>query len=157
MAQYCGNFHNIYNKTNNMTNFVDIRNKKTCDMAKHNELGQWGEQIAADLLVTKGYAIVERNWRAGNMELDIVAMKGSRIVFVEVKTRSTDFVDPADAVDRRRMMRMVRAAHSYVRSREIPHEVQFDVIIIVGNPESGATPRVEHIADAFLPPLRTVR
>ena len=100
---------------------------------------------------------MERNWRAGNMELDIVAMKGSRIVFVEVKTRSSDFVDPADAVDRRRMMRMVRAAHSYVRSREIPHEVQFDVIIIVGNPESGATPRVEHIADAFLPPLRTVR
>lgn len=126
-------------------------------MARHNELGKWGEQLAVDLLVTKGYAIVERNWRAGNLEVDIVAMKDNRIVFVEVKTRSSGFVDPLDAIDRRRVSRIVRAANSYVKAYNIPHEVQFDVIIIIGTPESGNMPQVEHIPDAFLPPLRTIR
>lgn len=126
-------------------------------MARHNELGKWGEQIAVDLLVTKGYAIVERNWRAGNLELDIIAMRGSRIVFVEVKTRSTDFVDPAAAVDRRRIMRMVRAANSYIRANNIPHEAQFDIILIVGSPDLPQPPHIEHIPDAFFPPLRTIR
>ena len=126
-------------------------------MARHNELGKWGEQLAVDLLVTKGYAIVERNWRAGNLEVDIVAMKDNRIVFVEVKTRSSEFVDPLDAIDRRRVSRIVRAANSYVKAYNIPHEVQFDVIIIIGTPGSGNMPQVEHIPDAFLPPLRTIR
>ena len=126
-------------------------------MARHNELGKWGEQLAVDLLVTKGYAIVERNWRAGNLEVDIVAMKDNRIVFVEVKTRSSEFVDPLDAIDRRRVSRIVRAANSYVKAYNIPHEVQFDIIIIIGTPESGNMPQVEHIPDAFLPPLRTIR
>lgn len=126
-------------------------------MARHNEIGRWGEQLAVDMLVAKGYAITERNWHAGSMEIDIIAMKGARIVFVEVKTRSSEFVDPADAIDRRRVMRMVRAANSYVKAYNIPHEVQFDVVIVVGVPESGVAPRVEHIEDAFLPPLRTVR
>lgn len=126
-------------------------------MARHNELGKWGEQLAVDLLVTKGYAIVERNWRAGNLEVDIVAMKDNRIVFVEVKTRSSEFVDPLDAIDRRRVSRIVRAANSYVKAYNIPHEVQFDVIIIIGTPEGGDTPQIEHIPDAFLPPLRTIR
>lgn len=126
-------------------------------MARHNELGKWGEQLAVDLLVTKGYAIVERNWRAGNLEVDIVAMKDNRIVFVEVKTRSSEFVDPIDAIDRRRVSRIVRAANSYVKAYNIPHEVQFDVIIIIGAPESGNMPQIEHIPDAFLPPLRTIR
>ena len=126
-------------------------------MARHNELGKWGEQLAVDLLVTKGYAIVERNWRAGNLEVDIVAMKDNRIVFVEVKTRSSEFVDPLDAIDRRRVSRIVKAANSYVKAYNIPHEVQFDVIIIIGTPESGNMPQVEHIPDAFLPPLRTIR
>lgn len=126
-------------------------------MARHNELGKWGEQLAVDLLVTKGYAIVERNWRAGNLEVDIVAMKDNRIVFVEVKTRSSEFVDPLDAIDRRRVSRIVRAANSYVKAYNIPHEVQFDVIIIIGTPEGGDSPQIEHIPDAFLPPLRTIR
>ena len=126
-------------------------------MARHNELGKWGEQLAVDLLVTKGYAIVERNWRAGNLEVDIVAMKDNRIVFVEVKTRSSEFVDPLDAIDRRRVSRIVRAANSYVKAYNIPHDVQFDVIIIIGTPEGVDSPQIEHIPDAFLPPLRTIR
>lgn len=142
-----------------MPKFVDSPTGKIipAEMARHNDLGKWGEQLAVDMLVTKGYAIAERNWRTGDMEIDIVAMKGARIVFVEVKTRSDNGFDPADAVDRRRMMRMVRAADSYVRSHGIPHEVQFDVVFVVGSPLGDVPPRIEHIEDAFLPPLRTIR
>lgn len=126
-------------------------------MARHNDLGKWGEQIAYELLVTKGYAIVDRNWHAGNLEIDIIAMKGSRIVFVEVKTRSGDIDEAFRAVDRRRVIRMVRAADSFVKSYNIPHEIQFDVILIAGQPDHERKPVIEHIEDAFLPPLRTIR
>ena len=56
-------------------------------MARHNDIGKWGENIACDILVGKGYAIIERNWRLNHLEIDIIASKGSRIVFAEVKTR----------------------------------------------------------------------
>ncbi|MBD5229174.1 MAG: endonuclease [Bacteroidales bacterium] len=126
-------------------------------MARHNELGKWGENIAMELLVTQGYAIRETNWHMGNKEVDIIAQKDNFIVFVEVKTRGTDFVDPVSAVNRRRMMRMVSAADCYMRAKDLPHDVRFDIISIIGNPDSGTPPQVEHIVDAFLPPLRSVR
>lgn len=126
-------------------------------MARHNDLGKWGEQVAFELLVTKGYAIVDRNWHAGNLEIDIIAMKGDRIVFVEVKTRSGDIDEAFRAVDRRRVMRMVRAADSYVRAYNIPHEIQFDVILIAGTPLDHTPLQIEHIEDAFFAPLRTIR
>lgn len=126
-------------------------------MARHNEIGKWGEDLAVELLVTKGYAIAERNWHSGNKEIDIVAFKDNFIVFVEVKTRGTDFVDPVSAVDRKRIMRMVSAANSFVCSYNIPHDVRFDIITVIGSPEAPQDAKIEHIEDAFLPPLRTVR
>ena len=71
-------------------------------MARHNDLGHFGEQAAVDLLTAKGYAIVDRNWRCGRMEIDIVAQRGSRLAIVEVKTRSNPDDDPIEAVDRRK-------------------------------------------------------
>lgn len=123
-------------------------------MAKHNETGAWGEDLACRHLIENGYAIVETNWRLSHYEIDIIAMKGDRIVFVEVKTRSSDFLDPVDAVDKKKMMRMVRAANAYVLYNNIPHEVQFDIITILGTPDNY---ELEHIPDAFYPPLKTYR
>lgn len=125
-------------------------------MAQHNELGAWGEQLAAEFLITKGYTIVDRNWRLNRLEVDIVATIGDRVVFVEVKTRSTDFVDPRLAINRKRMMHLVNAADAYVRMYNVPHSVQFDVIIIIGVP-GGVPPTIEHIPDAFLPPRTSHR
>lgn len=125
-------------------------------MAQHNELGAWGEQLAAEFLITKGYTIIDRNWRLNRLEVDIVATIGDRVAFVEVKTRSTDFVDPRLAIDRKRMMRLVNAADAYVRMYNMPHSVQFDVIIIIGAP-GGVPPTIEHIPDAFLPPRTSHR
>lgn len=98
---------------------------------------------------------MEHNVHMGHKELDIVAMKGDRIIFVEVKTRSTDLTDPAEAIDRRKINRIVSAANSFLTNHEYPHEAQFDVMIVIGTPETGYS--IEHIPDAFMPPLRGAR
>ena len=63
-------------------------------MAKHNNTGKWGEDLAADYLREKGYEIIERDWRDGHRDIDIIARSPDlrTIVFVEVKTRATDVI-----------------------------------------------------------------
>lgn len=56
-------------------------------MAAHNELGKWGEDMAAAYLQEKGYSILERDWKSGHHDLDIIAQEGNTLVVVEVKTR----------------------------------------------------------------------
>ena len=122
-------------------------------MAKHNELGKWGEQLAVDKLVSEGWSILERNWRLGHLEIDIVAQKDGRIAVVEVKTRAEMDEDPLDAVDQRKINNMVCAAEAYLAHTELDFEVQFDLFAINGSP--GSEYRLEHIPDAFYAPLRT--
>lgn len=121
-------------------------------MARHNQIGSKGEDLAAEYLVTKGYSISDRNWRSGHYELDIVAYHSNRIVFVEVKTRTNPDEDPVEAIDHRKAMRIVRAAMAYIEAYDINHEPQFDIIAI--NFESDS-PKIEHIPDAFRSPLIT--
>ena len=123
-------------------------------MARHNELGKWGEEIACEKLICDGYAICERNWRVKHYEVDIIAMKGNRIVFVEVKTRTDEYVDPLESIDQKKIIHMTRSANAYIHMYNIPHEPQFDIIIIVGSPEKGY--KLEHIPDAFMPPLLSI-
>lgn len=124
-------------------------------MATHNDTGNWGENVAREYLVGKGYAIVDTNVRMGHNELDIVAMYRDRIVFVEVKTRTGRDFDPIDSIDRKKIMHLSRAADAYVRAYDIPHEVQFDVILVTGTP--GSEPEITHYPDAITPPLGSYR
>ena len=119
-------------------------------MAFHNEIGSWGEDLAVEYLASEGYAIAGRNIRVGRTEIDIIAMKGDGIMFVEVKTRTTHFKDPLDAVSRDKMRRLCRAADSYLRSNMIPHRPQFDITAIIGSKTSY---ELIHYPDAFFPPL----
>ena len=123
-------------------------------MARHNDLGKAGEDFAASYLEHAGYGIIERDWRQGSRDIDIVARTedGTTVVFVEVKTRSSDtIVRPEDAVDARKIRNLGRAADAYVKERAIWNELRFDLINIVGTaPENF---RLEHIIDAFNPLL----
>ena len=121
-------------------------------MAKHNDTGKWGEDIAAEYLAANGYAIAVRNWHCAHYEIEIIAYKGNRIIFVELKTRSNDNEDPLEAVDRNKSMRLIRAAVAYVNTFDINHEMQFDLIAIKGTPDKYV---IEHIPDAFDTPLKT--
>lgn len=124
-------------------------------MAHHNDLGQWGEKVAREYLITRGYTIIEQDTRKGFYELDIIAVKGNRIIFVEVKTRSTGAFDPLEAITPQKINRICSAANSFVIHYQYPHEVQFDIIAITGTHENGYN--IEHIPDAFVPPLRGYR
>ena len=85
-------------------------------------------------LLEKGYEIRHRNWHSGHRDLDIVAQKDGELVIVEVKTRSDAcFGQPEDAVDRRKIRRIVASTDAYVRKFAIDLPVRFDIITVVGN------------------------
>lgn len=120
-------------------------------MATHNELGQRGEEIALEHLLQKGLRLVDRNWRSGHKELDLVMRDGNTLVVVEVKTRATgQYGRPADAISPQKIRRTVNAADAYLRYNRLDCPVRFDVVAIVG---TGSAMRVEHIPDAFKAPL----
>ncbi len=75
-------------------------------MARHNDLGEWGERLAREYLIANGYTVIDNNLHVGHKELDIVATKDNRMVFVEVKTRSSNLDDALDAVDSRKILKI---------------------------------------------------
>lgn len=123
-------------------------------MARHNNLGKWGEQMAVDTLSELGYSIVDTNWRMGRIEIDIIAKKDKTLVFAEVKTRTDMDEDPLEAVDNKKIARMVAAAESFLETHPWPYQVQFDLFAINGTPDEY---KIEHIPDAFYPPLKKYR
>lgn len=123
-------------------------------MAINQEIGKIGEEIAANLLIEKGYAILARNYRIGHLELDIIALKDDTIAFVEVKTRSVNYlVSPQEAVDYRKRNLIVNAADSYMRNFNRTENARLDVITVLH--QYGKVVSVEHIEDAFIPEVRT--
>ncbi len=118
-------------------------------MAAHNELGRWGEDLAAAFLEEKGYAIVERDWKSGHHDLDIVAKDGSTLVIVEVKTRRNRlYGNPEEAIDYRKRRSLLSAINHYTKSHRIYSNVRFDIISIVGN--IGEKSEIDHIIDVAL-------
>lgn len=118
-------------------------------MASHNELGQWGEEQAVNYLEGKGYRILERDWRSGHRDIDIIARTTAEIVFVEVKTRRTSrFGSPCEAVDYRKRRHLQEAINHYIRSRQIDMPFRFDIISITA--ADPGHPRIEHFEDVRL-------
>jgi len=116
-------------------------------MADHNELGNWGEDMAVDFLVKKGYEIKERNWRFQKAEVDIIAKIENTLVAVEVKTRSTDyFGNPQDFIKPKKIKLLVKAVDEYVNRNDLDVEVRFDVIAII---KTENEIKIEHLEDAF--------
>ena len=121
-------------------------------MAEHNELGKNGETFAVEFLEGKGYQIIARNWRCGNNELDIVALDGDILVFVEVKTRFSDYIDPRASMSKSKIRNFVNAVNLYIRKMQVNSNFRLDVVIIVmqGGFDNKSM-YVEHYEDAILP------
>ncbi len=120
-------------------------------MADHNELGKRGEDAAVNYLRKEGYEIVERNWNYEKYEIDIIARDDEFIVFVEVKTRSSDqWGNPEEAVSKGKIRRIVEAADFYLREYDIDLPARFDVVAAIWN---GTDFEIDHIDDAFLAPV----
>lgn len=116
-----------------------------------HELGKLGEDLAVEYLIKKGYQILERNWRSGHKEIDIIALIDETLAIVEVKTRKTDdYGEPDIAVGAYKQRMLIWAADAYVRYKNLNVDVRFDIISIVFTDEE---PQIEHIEDAFYPSL----
>ena len=131
--------------------FCTFANEKVLsNMAEHNDLGRWGEEVAATYLQRKGYTVIEQDWKSGHRDLDIIALNETKntLVFVEVKTRRNQmFTDPVDAVGYQKIRNLQQAANHYVKYRRIDLDIRFDIITVVGTPDM--EPDISHIEDAF--------
>ncbi len=110
-------------------------------------LGREGEDRAAEFLAKQGYKILERNYSTRAGEIDLIALHDGTIVFIEVKTRSSDaYGAPELAVNQQKQLRMIRAALSYIKYKKI-HQLpcRFDVVAIT----AAARQELELIQNAF--------
>lgn len=119
------------------------------NMALHNDLGKDAEDFAAEFLIRNQYRILEKNWRYGKAEIDIIAIdKSSReLVIVEVKSLVSDKLrNPEEAVNKSKKKLIISAANEYVSRNAISLETRFDIISLVKKKEWAIT----HIKNAFM-------
>jgi putative endonuclease len=117
------------------------------NMAEHNELGKFGEELAVAFLQQNGYEILETNWTFQKAEIDIIAQKENTLAVVEVKTRSSiEFGLPQDFVKPKKIQLLVKAVNEYVISNDLDVEVRFDIVSIY---KEGKEYKLEHIEEAF--------
>jgi len=115
-------------------------------------IGNSGEDLAVEYLKSKGYKILERNWRCHHYEVDIIAKnKENLLIIVEVKTRTTPiYGEPYEAVGRKKIQNLMNAAEVYIYKNKLRTETRFDIISIVLSENNY---HLDHIKDAFFPTL----
>lgn len=121
-------------------------------MAQHNETGKAGEKVAKYYLISKGYQIVETNYKKSYGEIDIIARKGDILAFVEVKTRkNADYGRGSEFVNAARQKRMRDVASVYLAQLEEPLSVRFDIIEVYMEKKRlfYSKPEIVHIENAF--------
>ncbi|HOK56094.1 MAG TPA: YraN family protein [bacterium] len=96
------------------------------------EFGKLGEEKAVEFLRKKGYRIIEKNYRTKIGEIDLIAKRRKEIIFIEVKTRSSDnFGLPQEAVNERKLKKIEQVAQIYLNSKKINLPFRFEVLSIM--------------------------
>lgn len=123
-----------------------------------NPIAIIGETEAAKMLEAKKLRIVERNWRMGHLEVDLIAENKKEIVFVEVKARTSTFGDrlPQECVDEMKRRRITAAANGYIKYHQIEKTPRFDIIGILIDPQTMQVTDRYHLENAFLPYARSI-
>ena len=115
-------------------------------------VGKMGEDAACLWLASHGHTVLERNWRGGRCEIDIISADGAGLHFVEVKTRKAPAaVDPLANVTAAKQKHLVQAALSYLHSggrRFADAEVSFDIITVILDSD---TTYIQYYPQAFIP------
>lgn len=113
--------------------------------------GNKGEDLAAEFLTGKGYEIIERNYRYGKGEIDIIAMDNERtqLVFVEVKSRhNLDYGYPEEQISKGKQKQIRKIAEAYFYEKEIEGvDCRIDVVAILF--QGNKAPYINHIENAF--------
>jgi putative endonuclease len=112
-------------------------------MGANRDVGQFGEEAAADFIEGLGYVVLDRNWRCDEGEIDIVALDEGAIVVCEVKTRSGfGFGSGLDAVTREKLARLRRLAARWQQESGRPGPRRIDIIAVHRGPNG---PQFEHV------------
>ena len=108
--------------------------------------GTYGEDLACSYLDQKGYLVLERNYRYGKAEIDIIARKNDLLLFIEVKTRTNiNYGYPESFLSDSQAQRIIEAAEEYIFRNDWKGQIRFDIIsIIIGDSEE-----LKHFKDAF--------
>jgi len=119
-------------------------------LTHQKRLGDWGETEARSYLEAKAYVFIERNFRVPEGEIDLVMQDGDIIVFIEVKTRTSDrFGAPEESVSGAKRKRILRAAWAFLQERErIDDSWRIDVVAIEASP-NWTIQRLDHYQSAF--------
>lgn len=116
-------------------------------MTTRKKIGDKGEDGAVNFLFANGYEVLERNYRFGRGEIDIIAQHNNSLIFVEVKTRkNSNYGYPESFLNEPQQERIHLAAEEYVFQNEWQGEVRFDIISILWD---GDKPTLDHFEDAF--------
>jgi len=118
------------------------------------DIGALGEKIAAEYLTSLGYMIRERNFRSREGEIDIIAEKDDFLVFIEVRTRtSNSYGTPEESVTAQKKGRLIALAEAYIEDRDdLPSSWRIDVVAIELGPKRKVA-RLEIIENAISPGL----
>lgn len=115
-------------------------------MENKTSIGKKGEQLAADFLIKKGFEIVVRNYRHKHAEIDLIVKRDDWLIFVEVKARSSsDYGEPEEFVDARKVNKLFEAAEEYIYSTDWHGHIRFDIVSV----KLGKEPVVELFEDAI--------
>jgi putative endonuclease len=127
------------------------KNSQNSSTDYRQRLGRWGENLAADFLETRGYLILDRNWRSRNGEIDLITQTGETIAFVEVKTRKgRDFGLPEEGLTANKAKRLQSLAQQYLAQNDL-HEIDWRIdLVAVELDQDGRLLRCEHIPNAVL-------
>ena len=120
---------------------------------KRQKLGQVGEELACRYLTEIGHTVIERNWRSGHLEIDVITFDAEGIHFVEVKARKESIqAPPQDNVNTLKQKRLAKAANAFLnRTESLPSgdmECFFDVIAVTFH---GAAYKIDWIPQAYIP------
>lgn len=100
------------------------------------EFGLFAEEQAAREYIKRGYTVLERRWKLGKTEIDLIVRKDDTIVIAEVKARNKLEEDALSAVTIDKRKRMIRAADAFLRKAEGNCNYRFDIVTCVGNFDS---------------------
>lgn len=97
----------------------------------NKKIGQWGEQLTVRFLASKGWLLMEENWRRRGGEIDLIFSYKDQIIFVEVKTRtSCCFGFPEDSINERKKQHLKQTMEKYLFEKQISLEPRFDVMVV---------------------------
>lgn len=120
-----------------------MRTPPAMDQPPHLKAGRDAEDRACAYLSERGLQLLQRNYRCRSGEIDLIMRDGATLVFVEVRFRADSrFGHGADTVDRRKQLRLIGAAQTYLQHTRDGSPCRFDVVAITGH-------QLQWLADAF--------